>query len=215
MTAPDSNSSFHSFVDSPVPQIRKHSAGNLTGDLRKVKDLAADFHNVIMKWNSLNSQGLDIITKISNIKIEKVFNVQELSDSQQPQFLPLELNPLCALLLKIVDDMEKIVQKLESKTKIAESLVSLKSFQRSTGSSRDVLFLSMSLEDVAKTVQNIYKDYATELAFKKEVCKHVCHATNRGEVMFYTISWVHQPYISSDTQDQLQALLIETGHVNS
>ena len=55
-----------------VAQIKQHAAGNLTGELRKVKDIAADFHNLAMKWKALNSQGMDLVTQISNIKIEKV-----------------------------------------------------------------------------------------------------------------------------------------------
>ena len=55
-----------------VAQIKHHAAGNLTGELRKVKDIAADFHNQTLKWASLNTQGMDIVTQIGNIKIEKV-----------------------------------------------------------------------------------------------------------------------------------------------
>ncbi|KAK0040656.1 cyclin-dependent kinase 2-interacting protein [Biomphalaria pfeifferi] len=211
MTSQDN--SILSCVDSPVTQIRKHSAGNLTGDLRKVKDLAADIHNLILKWASLNSRGVDIITRIANMKIEKVFNVQEVSGGPQPA-IPLELNPLCDLLLDLVGDMKKIVEKLESKTKLAESLVSLKVYNTSTTVS-DVLFQTMSLEDIAKTVREICTDYQQEVSFKAELCKHVGHAANRDAIMFYTSCWAHQPYVSTRTCDSLQALLIETGHVQS
>uniref|UniRef100_A0A0B6ZD55 Uncharacterized protein n=1 Tax=Arion vulgaris TaxID=1028688 RepID=A0A0B6ZD55_9EUPU len=97
------DNSFLSPVSSPAPQAKQHTSTNLTGDPRKVKDLAADFHNLMRKWKALNSEGMDIISKIANIKIERVFNLTEQESGTVR--LPQELNPLCDLLCDTVDRM--------------------------------------------------------------------------------------------------------------
>ncbi|CAL1526170.1 unnamed protein product [Lymnaea stagnalis] len=199
-------------VASPIPQVRQHAAGNLTGELRKVKDLAADFHNLLSKWNTLNVQGMDVITKIANIKIEQVFNKEMLTTDPTGTKLPMELNPLCNMLLDILDAMSKIILKLEFKAKTAQSLVSLQQFQKS-GAGNPVLFLTMTLPDVANTLLEIHKSFSKEFNFKTELVKQVAHADNRDTMMFYSACWLHQPYVEAQCQDLLQALLKETGHI--
>jgi len=203
-----------SLFASPVAQIKHHAAGNLTGVLRKVKDIAADFHNQILKWASLNTQGVDIVTQIGNIKIEKVFNVQssqEDSSSRIPT-LPLELNPLCDQLCGLVDVMEKIEQKLKGKVDQIEGLKSLRKFQKFESES-SLMFTTMTLDDVAETVSSIHACYAKELKFKQQLVQEVAHAGSREASMVYTLSWLHQPYIDTQAHDGLTALLKETGHV--
>ena len=45
--------------------------GNLTGSARKLKDNAADWHNLILKWDRLNDEGSTIATKIVNYRISE------------------------------------------------------------------------------------------------------------------------------------------------
>lgn len=45
--------------------------GNLTGSARKLKDDAADWHNLILKWERLNDEGSTIATKIVNLGLSK------------------------------------------------------------------------------------------------------------------------------------------------
>ncbi|XP_058255303.1 cyclin-dependent kinase 2-interacting protein-like [Hemibagrus wyckioides] len=45
--------------------------GNLTGSARKVKDNAADWHNLILKWERLSDEGSSIATKIVNFRLSK------------------------------------------------------------------------------------------------------------------------------------------------
>lgn len=39
------------------------------GSARKIKDNAADWHNLMMKWETLNDSGFSAATKIVNMKI--------------------------------------------------------------------------------------------------------------------------------------------------
>ena len=56
-------------LDSPG---RSPSQGNLTGTARKVKDAAADWHNYVKKWDGYVEEGSRIISRISNIRLERV-----------------------------------------------------------------------------------------------------------------------------------------------
>jgi len=200
---------------SPVAQIKQHAAGNLTGELRKVKDIAVDFHNLAMKWKALNSQGMDLVTQISNIKIEKVFNpnLSMEGENYQGVTLPPELNPLCDQLCAVVDSMEKIDEKLKGKASQVEGLISLKKFQKKNDNESSLLFITMTLEDAAESFKTISEAYSKELLLKKSLCKEVAHAEGRDAIMFYSVCWMHQPYLDSHSRDILHALLKETCHI--
>lgn len=45
---------------------RKSSA--LTGSARKVKDNAADWHNLLLRWEKLNEEGFVLAGNIANMK---------------------------------------------------------------------------------------------------------------------------------------------------
>ncbi|GFO00879.1 cyclin-dependent kinase 2-interacting protein-like [Plakobranchus ocellatus] len=201
-----------SFLSPVKVHSQRHGAGNLTGHPRKVKDLAADFHNYIMKWEALNAQGMDIVTKIANIKIEKVFDVQE--DGSTTSALPNELNPLCESLSEVVESMSNLESKLSNKAKNAEALVALEKFQPG-GDKSLVLFGTMTLKDVADTTREIHRDFHKELQLKRCLLRQVAHTSNREETEALAACWLHQPYIRPQCHDLLHALLKDTGHINT
>uniref|UniRef100_A0A4X2KF16 Cyclin dependent kinase 2 interacting protein n=1 Tax=Vombatus ursinus TaxID=29139 RepID=A0A4X2KF16_VOMUR len=41
----------------------------LSVSARKIKDNAADWHNLLSKWETLNNMGFSVVNKIGNIKI--------------------------------------------------------------------------------------------------------------------------------------------------
>lgn len=43
----------------------------LTGSVRKLKNIAADLHNFILKWERLNDEGFSIASQIVNLEISK------------------------------------------------------------------------------------------------------------------------------------------------
>ncbi|KAG1972509.1 cyclin-dependent kinase 2-interacting protein [Pimephales promelas] len=50
--------------------------GNLTGSARKFKDNAANWHNLIQKWELFNDDGSTIATKIVNLGLNKKSNME-------------------------------------------------------------------------------------------------------------------------------------------
>ena len=65
----------------------------------------------------------------------------------------------------------------------------------------------------AESLSSISDCYRQELTLKRCLCREVAHADSREMMMFYSVSWMHQPYIHDLSTDLLQALLKETGHV--
>lgn len=200
-------------VLSPViVQSPRHNVGNLTGYPRKVKDLAADFHNCVMKWEVLNTKGMDLVTKIANIKIEKVWNLQNVEEGIKVSTLPQELNPLCDDLAEIIEAMAVLESKLSNKTENAAALAELEQ-SHPGGDTSQILFATMTLKDVAATTKEIHSDFPKELQLKRVLLGKVAHASSREESEALAACWLHQPYIRPQCHDLLQALLKETGHI--
>jgi hypothetical protein len=55
----------------------------------------------------------------------------------------------------------------------------------------------------------MYKD---EYRLKRLIYENICHVKDRNSMMFYTSSWLHQPYLTDKGQMLLDSLLLETGH---
>jgi len=49
---------------------KKQAQFNLTGHLRKLKDIGADVHNALEKWELFNSKGHSIMCDIVNVKLQ-------------------------------------------------------------------------------------------------------------------------------------------------
>ena len=48
--------------------------GNLTGSARKLKDGAADLHNLVERWNTLHIDGTNIVNEIARIKLDCMYD---------------------------------------------------------------------------------------------------------------------------------------------
>ena len=59
------------FVDVLSPG-RGKSKSQLTGNVRKIRDSAADLRSYVEKWDDLNVIGLDVLSELSNKKLKVV-----------------------------------------------------------------------------------------------------------------------------------------------
>lgn len=190
---------------SPVPQVEQQQSGrNLTGSVRKLKDTAADIHNLLSKWSSLNNQGLPIISDISNIKLQVLFKQDSNEEELNVPLLPLTLEPKCEALLLVTESMEKIVKKLEAFT------ASVRGIQALMKNQDDVLFKGWSIQHFVDNFDALHKMYDKELRLKQKIAQNVAHADSRDMLMFYSTAWLHQPYV--DSALLIEMLLLETGH---
>ncbi|XP_074651527.1 cyclin-dependent kinase 2-interacting protein-like [Tubulanus polymorphus] len=188
-------------VESRTPKQQ----GNLTGISRKVKDSCADLHNQIFKWDKLLSQGADLISSISNIKISSATN----SDSEQSSAMPDELQPHCDGLEKIIFSMEKVVSKMKRVVQSLQGIAELDSHQQSDDTAP--LFLTWPVSRFADVASEIVEMYTKEYDVKVTIKENVAHTTDRNLLMTYSAAWIHQIYVQSNSKFMLESMLIDTG----
>ncbi|XP_063423242.1 cyclin-dependent kinase 2-interacting protein-like isoform X3 [Mytilus trossulus] len=188
--------------------VKEHNkSGNLTGSERQIKDGVADVYNLIQKWKNANSDGMHIIDTIANIKLQHVY--KENKDETLPNgSIPEELEAQCTSLLSIIQKMEKIVKKLSGTSAMFVGVMKLQ--QHLTDDL--VLFQTWTPDIFVSTVRELTEMYRKEYKLKQLIYKNICHAKDRNTMMFYTSSWLHQPYITDKSHVLLESLLLETGH---
>ena len=62
-----------------------------------------------------------------------------------------------------------------------------------------------------EVIGEICKAYKKELEVKRIVKENIAHSSTKQELKYYIITWVHQPYIDTQTDFLLESLLQETG----
>ncbi|KAJ6661932.1 hypothetical protein lerEdw1_013103 [Lerista edwardsae] len=108
---------------------------------RKIKDNAADWHNLMMKWETLNNNGFSAATKIVNMKIATEFKEDKLETESDtvisesgrlPQDYNVELESHCAELLGTFENMAKIHQRMEKLCSTAKGICNLETYHHGT-----------------------------------------------------------------------------------
>ncbi|XP_029453835.1 cyclin-dependent kinase 2-interacting protein isoform X1 [Rhinatrema bivittatum] len=108
----------------------------LSVSARKIKDNAADWHNLILKWDSLNDSGFNIANKIVNMKMNSQFRNGKLEiecDSSTAQSGSIcsdneELQQGCTELLHTLEKMEKIQMKMEKLSSTVKGICDLETY---------------------------------------------------------------------------------------
>ncbi|XP_043119735.1 cyclin-dependent kinase 2-interacting protein-like [Puntigrus tetrazona] len=115
--------------------------GNLTGSARKLKDNAADWHNLILKWERLNEEGSTTATKIVNLGLSKSKSDTEPDVVMEGSSLAAgdfsdnlkrsnqELEEECVKLREVVDKMANILSKMEKMVHAESGICELEAFQ--------------------------------------------------------------------------------------
>ncbi|XP_064919531.1 cyclin-dependent kinase 2-interacting protein isoform X2 [Columba livia] len=114
----------------------------LSVSARKIKDNAADWHNLMMKWERLNDNGFTTANKIVNMKISEQFQGNKLeiacdnsaaeSEKPTPKYNE-ELDNCCAELLETLKHMTKIQMKMEKLTSTTKGICDLEAYHRGAG----------------------------------------------------------------------------------
>ncbi|XP_074099457.1 cyclin-dependent kinase 2-interacting protein-like [Cotesia typhae] len=164
---------------------------NLTGNSRIVKDLAADIHGDIQKWNGIHLHGLSIIKSITAMKTDDSFSEG--------------LQDLCDQLEGDVDQLDSIVERLNRAVSQIKTVALLQTIQ-------DKLFVTWRVEHFVKAVEQIHEAYKEELELKRKILENVAHGSSDSWKMLHLAAWVHQPMIPHNLHVTLESLLVETGH---
>lgn len=187
--------------ESPV----KPGGRNLTGNPRKVRDTAAEIHNLIQDWNRNLVSGASILSNLSGVKLSKIKSNPENESEQYSE----EIQQLCNTLDGVFKNMEIVVNRLGE---IKKELTSLCKLQAMQSASREPLFLTWPVEKFAEVSTKISDSYKKQLEVAKYVKENIAHCQTKENLMFYVAIWVHEPYIESSLKVLLEAMLTETGH---
>ncbi|XP_076462796.1 cyclin-dependent kinase 2-interacting protein-like [Babylonia areolata] len=194
-----------------VKGAQKSGQGNLTGHVRKLKDIAAELHNTVEKWESFNGKGHLIVNDIVNVKLQFMSQQNGDTEGEEEQMtvkaLSQKLEPKCQELHLILESMEVTVSKLSSLLSMVQGVQSLCVHR---GDSDHVLFTSWTIHNFAETLDTLHAMYAKELSLKRQVCQHVAFADSRPSLMLHSVTWLLQPYVNSKML--VLAMLQETGH---
>ncbi|XP_047587725.1 cyclin-dependent kinase 2-interacting protein-like [Lutra lutra] len=117
---------------------------------RKIKDNAADWHNLILKWETLNDAGFATANGIANLKIrlrsEDKTELQSSSpasredtDKTLPEYSK-ELETLCEELQTTLEALAKIQIKMEKLSSTTKGVYELENYHYRDGRPRPPLF---------------------------------------------------------------------------
>uniref|UniRef100_A0A8V0Z748 Cyclin dependent kinase 2 interacting protein n=1 Tax=Gallus gallus TaxID=9031 RepID=A0A8V0Z748_CHICK len=193
----------------------------LSVSARKVKDNAADWHNLMMKWERLNDSGFTTANKIVNMKISEQLQDNKLeitcdnstteSEKPSPKYNE-ELDNCCTELLETLKKMTKIQLKMEKLSSTTKGICDLEKFHHGGGSCAAPLFHTWPTAYFYEVSLKLSEMYKKELQLKQTIVQEIAHSADQDLMMVYLSSWLYQPYLDNSSKLLLEAMLLETGH---
>ncbi|XP_068607956.1 cyclin-dependent kinase 2-interacting protein [Brachionichthys hirsutus] len=196
---------------------RKCSA--VTGSARKIKDNAADWHNLMMRWEKLNDEGFTVAGYIVNMRrsqiepllLEESSSPSSSSGQLQQTSGAAELQNECCKLQDIIDKMVVMVSKMERLVTSQRGIRDLEEFQFGPRGRLFPLFHSWNTKHFCSASRFLLDSFTQELKLKQLILQELAHSSNSDLCMVYLSCWLHQPFIPPQTRLTLEALLMETG----
>ncbi|XP_006873318.1 PREDICTED: cyclin-dependent kinase 2-interacting protein-like [Chrysochloris asiatica] len=195
----------------------------LSVSARKLKDNAADWHNLILKWESLNDSGFATANNIANLKISLLskdkIEVESSSPASEtneekttyPEYNK-ELERLCEELQATLDGLTKIQVKMEKLSSTTKGICDLENYHHGKESQRPALFHTWPTAHFYTVSRSLSDMYRKELLLKRTVVEELAHSADHDLALSYLSMWLHQPYVESASQLLLEGMLLETGH---
>ncbi|XP_063295882.1 cyclin-dependent kinase 2-interacting protein [Pelobates fuscus] len=189
----------------------------ISGSARKIKDNAADWHNLMLKWETCNNTGFDAANKIVNLKIStKSYNEMlldnTLSTNDGMDKDKVELENCCTELLDNLQNMEHILVRMEKLSSTLKGVCDLEAYQCSRNVSKPILFHTWPTKLFYETSIKMSEMYKKEMSLKKTIAGHIAHTSDQDLLMVYLSCWLYQPYIENSIKVLLEGMLLETGH---
>uniref|UniRef100_G3SZB1 Cyclin dependent kinase 2 interacting protein n=1 Tax=Loxodonta africana TaxID=9785 RepID=G3SZB1_LOXAF len=194
----------------------------LSVSARKIKDNAADWHNLILKWESLNDAGFATANSIANLKISllskdkvELESCSPAADKDEEKSYPgynKELEMLCEELQATLDGLTKIQVKMEKLTSTTKGICDLENYHYGEESQRPLLFHTWPTADFYAVSRRLSDMYAKELLLKRTIVEELAHSSDHDLALSYLSMWLHQPYVENSSQLLLEGMLLETGH---
>uniref|UniRef100_A0A8C9DTA0 Cyclin dependent kinase 2 interacting protein n=1 Tax=Prolemur simus TaxID=1328070 RepID=A0A8C9DTA0_PROSS len=194
----------------------------LSVSARKIKDNAADWHNLILKWETLNDAGFTTANNIANLKISLLSKDKAQLESSSPtddeneeKMYPEyseELEMLCEELQATLAGLTKIQVKMEKLSSTTKGICELENYHHGEESKRLPLFHTWPTTHFYEVSRKLSDMYRKELLLKRTVAEELAHCSDHDLTLSYLSMWLHQPYVESDSKLHLESMLLETGH---
>ncbi|KAG8449260.1 hypothetical protein GDO86_016072 [Hymenochirus boettgeri] len=183
---------------------------------RKIKDCAADWHNLILKWETYNNDSFNAANKIASLKISTNVPDKVVIDKTLPNnenvIRGKELEKLCSELICILENMEKIQVKMEKMTTSLKGICELEAYQFSGEVSKPIHFHTWQTTLFYETSLKMLEMYKAEVLLKRTIVEDIAHTLDEDLQMIYLSCWLYQPYIDNNIKVLLESMLLETGH---
>lgn len=194
----------------------------LSVSARKLKDNAADWHNLILKWETLNDAGFTTANNIANLKIS-LLNKDKIelessspASSENEEKMNVEYNKeleeLCEELQATLDGLTKIQVKMEKLSSTTKGICELENYHYGEQSQRPPMFHTWPTAHFYEVSRKLSDMYRQELLLKRTVAEELAHTADRDLSLSYLSMWLHQPYVDSTSKLHLESMLLETGH---
>ncbi|XP_069772556.1 cyclin-dependent kinase 2-interacting protein [Narcine bancroftii] len=192
----------------------------LNNSSRKIKDNAADWHNLILKWETYNDVGFSLANKIVNMKLNHKSGEtkQELSDDDDftvkygKAILDKELEERCIELLNFLDKMIKLVLKMEKICATMKGINDLDTYHHGETGRQIPLFHTWPTKYFYEISVELLEMYKKELQLKSLIVREIAHTSSCDLMMVQLSSWLYQPYIEEKARLLVESMLLETGH---
>ncbi|XP_065201775.1 cyclin-dependent kinase 2-interacting protein-like [Planococcus citri] len=190
-------------LQSPVSSIKQK--GNLTGNVRVLRDHIGDIYDLIQQWDKDLIEGVAVVSEIKRFMLNKIDaqkkNSPEFPHSNKLQVLSTDLDKICCR-------MKLLVEKLGQKSAFILTILRLEDMQHKT----TPVFLTWPISKFVQTSQNIYEMYRREMELKISIKKEICFCADKSTLAFYSIAWLQQPYIEKMVNLNYEAMLKEAGY---
>uniref|UniRef100_S4RGL5 Cyclin-dependent kinase 2 interacting protein n=1 Tax=Petromyzon marinus TaxID=7757 RepID=S4RGL5_PETMA len=193
---------------------------------RKVRDVAADWHNAIAKWDRLVvDSGLALASRVANSRlaaphIGSVKKIRKEGDSAPTaeaasaaeSTRSQELERDCDQLIEVWEKLRGLLQTMEKLTSTLQAVCDLEWYQNKQAWRPTPLFRSWPTTTFYEVSAQLQAQYSEELRLRRVLVAEMAHAPSPNLSMVYLSAWLHQPYVTDAAKLALEAMLTETGH---
>lgn len=188
----------------------------------RVRKCCISWHECIQKWDSTNTTGLEIATKVVNVQLQKASEEQD--ESQGSSLQPFnnakftndsdELQQDKEKFVHIFESLKEIQGKMKSLTSNFEAMSSLHQMKEGESKKGQAIFETWPLENYVNLSRKLAEMFEKEIRLKEKLVRMLVKEANneeRSKLMSCLAMWLHQPYLQDDYRQELELMLLETG----
>uniref|UniRef100_A0A8C9XJ40 Cyclin dependent kinase 2 interacting protein n=1 Tax=Sander lucioperca TaxID=283035 RepID=A0A8C9XJ40_SANLU len=170
---------------------RPNNSSNSPKSNRKIKDNAADWHNLMLRWEKLNEDGFTAAGNITAITLTR--SVTQSGGAA-------ELQEECCKLQDVVHKMVAVVTKMERLMTSQRGVQDLEEFQFGPEGRTVPLFHSWSTKHFNEACGLLLASFQQELRLKQMILQEVGHTVTSDLCMVYLSCWLQQPFLPPPDQ---------------